>query len=73
MMRLTVRQNQIIDAALQLTSAGGIQNLTIKNVSSRLGITEPAIYRHFAGKSEIVKALIESFDGGVEVFFVVDG
>ena len=66
-MSLTVRQNQIIEAALQLTSSGGIQNLTIKNVSSRLGITEPAIYRHFASKSEIVKALIESFDGGVEV------
>ncbi|MDD4098966.1 MAG: TetR family transcriptional regulator [Lentisphaeria bacterium] len=72
-MVLTTRQHQIIETALQLTSAGGIQNLTIKNVSSRLGITEPAIYRHFASKSEIVKAMIESFDRGVAVDATLTG
>lgn len=66
-MSLTVRQHQIVSAALHLTSSGGIQNLTIKNVSQCLGITEPAIYRHFSSKSDIVKAMLESFDHDVPV------
>lgn len=61
-MALTKRQNEIIDAALELTAHGGIQNLTIKNLAEALGITEPAIYRHFKSKSAIVMTIIERFD-----------
>ena len=56
------RQGEIIDHAIELIAVGGIQNLTIKNLSARLGVTEPAIYRHFANKFEIVQAMIASFD-----------
>ena len=61
-MSLTKRQSEIIDAALKLTAEGGIQNLTIKNLGNALGITEPAIYRHFRSKSEIVRTMIGRFD-----------
>ena len=64
-MELTKRQNEIIDTALNLTASGGIQNLTIKNLADALGITEPAIYRHFKNKSEIVKTMIARFDQAV--------
>lgn len=60
------RQDEIIDHGIELIAAGGIQNLTIKNIALRLGITEPAIYRHFANKFEIIKAMIESFDEAAE-------
>ena len=56
------RQGEIIDHAIELIAVGGIQSLTIKNLSARLGVTEPAIYRHFANKFEIVQAMIASFD-----------
>ena len=52
-MQLTVRQQEIIDAALALIAEQGIQNLTIKNIAAALKITEPAIYRHFDSKHEI--------------------
>lgn len=64
-MDLTKRQTEIIDAAIDLTAQGGIQNLTIKHLGDALGITEPAIYRHFRNKSEIVKTMIACFDGAV--------
>ena len=64
-MSLTKRQSEIIDAALKLTAEGGIQNLTIKNLGNALGITEPAIYRHFRSKSEIVRTMIGRFDEAV--------
>lgn len=60
------RQGEIIDHAIELIAVGGIQNLTIKNLATRIGVTEPAIYRHFANKFEIVQAMIASFDEAAE-------
>ncbi len=65
-MHLTKRQNELIDAALNLTARGGIQNLTVKNLGDALGISEPAVYRHFRNKSEIVKTMIGRFDRSVD-------
>lgn len=61
-MELTERQRDIVQAALTLTAEGGIQNLTIRNLADKLGFTEPAIYRHFKNKSEIVVTMIKSFE-----------
>ena len=65
--KLTARQNEIVEAALQLTAEGGLGNLTIRNLGEALGISEPAIYRHFRNKSEIVRSMIERFDRAVPV------
>lgn len=59
---LTPRQNEILDAALILISEDGIQRLTMKRLSASLGITEPAIYRHFTSKAEILQQMIQRFD-----------
>ncbi len=64
-MELTGRQQEILTAALELTAAGGIRQLTIRNLAEKLGITEPAIYRHFRSKSEIIRTLIGEFDRGM--------
>lgn len=61
-MELKKRQLAIVEAALRLTASGGLMNLTIKKLAGELGVTEPALYRHFLNKSEIVKALICSFE-----------
>ena len=55
----TERQQEIISTALDLISEKGIQGLTIKNLSKKLGITEPAIYRHFENKIQILIALLD--------------
>lgn len=64
-MELTKRQKEIVDKALSLTAAGGMQNFTVTNLSAALGISEPALYRHFKSKSEIIKAMINRFDEDV--------
>ncbi len=64
-MQLSKRQNEIVDQALILTATGGMQNFTVTNLSAALGISEPALYRHFKNKSEIIKAMIDRFDQGV--------
>jgi len=55
------RQQQIIKTAIKLIADKGIQNLTIKNLSKEIGISEPALYRHFDNKLEILKAVIGYF------------
>lgn len=60
-MELSRRQEEIVGAALVLAAEGGVANVTIKKLGEALGITEPAVYRHFASKAEIVKAMIRSF------------
>ena len=60
-MSFTKRQNQIVEVAVKLIAEHGIQNLTIKNLSEEIGISEPALYRHFKNKFEILNALIDYF------------
>jgi AcrR family transcriptional regulator len=57
----TVRQQEIIDVALKLINEKGIQGLTMKNLSKEIGISEPAIYRHFESKIEILLAIMDLF------------
>ena len=61
MQELSSRQKQIIDISINIISKRGIQELTMKNLSSELGISEPAIYRHFESKQKILIAVLDSF------------
>jgi len=58
MTNFTERQNQIIQASLDIIADSGIHGLTIKNISRRVGISEPAIYRHFESKTDILMGII---------------
>lgn len=65
----TDRQKEIIQVSLDLISEKGIQGLTIKNLAQRIGITEPAIYRHYENKIHILLAILELFrKNTVQVF-----
>jgi AcrR family transcriptional regulator len=65
----TERQQEIISTALDLINEKGIQGLTIKNLSKKLGITEPAIYRHFENKIQILVALLDLLKKNTSVIF----
>jgi len=59
---LTERQIEIIDKSIDIIANKGIQGLTIKNLSKEIGISEPAIYRHFESKTEILLAILANFE-----------
>jgi len=60
-MELSKRQKEIIEASLEIIGEGGIQALTIKNISKKVGISEPAIYRHFESKTQILLSILDFF------------
>ncbi|HIP49235.1 MAG TPA: TetR/AcrR family transcriptional regulator [Lutibacter sp.] len=59
---LTERQAEIIETSINLIATKGIQGLTIKNLSKEIGISEPAIYRHFESKTDILLAILKKFE-----------
>lgn len=60
----TVRQKQIIDAALAIICESGLETLTMKNIASRVGFSDAAVYRHFRNKSFILSAMVDRFADG---------
>lgn len=62
----TDRQKEIIDVSIQLISRGGIQALTTKNISESIGFSEPAIYRHFDSKMDILLGILSYFKDNLE-------
>ncbi|MCZ2276315.1 MAG: TetR/AcrR family transcriptional regulator [Bacteroidia bacterium] len=61
MQEFTDRQIEIMEAATNRISKFGIQNLTIKTLAEDIGLSEPALYRHFKSKNEILYSLLEYF------------
>lgn len=66
---LTERQQEIIQTALEIISSKGIQGLTIKNISLSIGISEPAIYRHFDSKIHILTTILDLFKKDIGQLF----
>ena len=66
---MTERQKEIISVSLNIIVNEGIQALTIKNLARNIGISEPAIYRHYENKVQILTAILDYFRDNVEQFF----
>ncbi len=49
-MELTERQKDIIMAGIAIIANQGYEKLTTKNLATKMGVTEAALYRHFKSK-----------------------
>lgn len=56
---VSVRQGEILDAALELAFEGGPNRVTTVAIAERLGMTQPAIYRHFRSKADLWAAITD--------------
>ena len=53
-----IRQEQIKKAVLEIISDEGLHNITTRNLAKRIGLTEGAIFRHFASKRDIIVGIM---------------
>jgi len=58
-----IRREEIINAALTLVASQGVRSMTIDRIARLVGIVPSAVYRHFAGKSEIIAAVLTMIVG----------
>lgn len=63
------RQKEIVEASILLLSEGGIQALTTKNLAAALKLSEPALYRHFKNKRDILLAILKFFQGNQKAMY----
>lgn len=54
-----VTREQILDASLRLFSEKGFARTSVRDIAQATGITDAAIYYHFASKRDLFEALIE--------------
>lgn len=65
-MQYTARQIEIINAATELINQGGIQQLTTKALAEKMEFSEPALYRHFKNKTDILSSVLNYFGIGLK-------
>lgn len=58
---LTPRQEEILAASLTVIDRDGLRRFTMKNVALEVGVTDAALYKHFADKAAIVGCLAALF------------
>ncbi len=58
----TLRQQEIAEAARRIIFEKGVENLTVREIAKKMGVTDGALYRHFRSKNEILDLLIEDIE-----------
>lgn len=58
-MEISKRQRDFIFAALDIVNNHGFYALTIRSLAERVGVSEPAVYRHFKSKSDFFYIFLE--------------
>ncbi|MFD0478697.1 TetR/AcrR family transcriptional regulator [Nonomuraea thailandensis] len=59
MSQSTEKQQQILDAALQVFGRYGFRRTSMELIAQAAGVSRPALYKHYAGKEEIFRAVAE--------------
>jgi AcrR family transcriptional regulator len=54
------RKAAIVEAAIDLFAEKGFRGATTRELAAAVGVSEPVLYQHFATKSELYAAIIES-------------
>lgn len=52
------RRGEILDAALTIFAEKGYEAGTMREIASAVSVSEPALYRHFAGKEALFEELV---------------
>jgi TetR/AcrR family tetracycline transcriptional repressor len=63
--RLT--KDVVVDRALELADAQGLDGLTIRKLATELGVTPMALYWHFRSKEELLGGLVERVWSEIDV------
>jgi AcrR family transcriptional regulator len=57
-----IRRSEIADAAMRLIAAHGARGFTARSLAREVGITDGAVFRHFASMDAVVGAIVERME-----------
>ena len=61
----TTRKKQITESVMEVIASEGIQNLTMKKIADRIGISDAALYRHFNTKNDMLVYMVGQIEIGL--------
>jgi TetR/AcrR family transcriptional regulator len=53
------RREQIVSAALELLATTPLEHLTTRHIAERVGVTQPALFRHFRSREALLLAVVQ--------------
>jgi AcrR family transcriptional regulator len=65
--RTRLSKRAVVDRALKLADADGLDTLTIRKLAQDLGVTPMALYWHFRSKEDLLEGVAERVWGEIEV------
>ena len=65
--RARLSKRAVVDRALKLADADGLDTLTIRKLAQDLGVTPMALYWHFRSKDDLLEAMSEQVWGEIKV------
>jgi TetR/AcrR family tetracycline transcriptional repressor len=65
--RARLSKRAVVDQALKLADADGLDTLTIRKLAQDLGVTPMALYWHFRSKDDLLEGMAEQIWGEIEV------
>src|SRR4029453_17720983 len=57
------RQQQIVETVLDLVAEHGADGVSVQAIADRIGLTQPAVFRHFRSKEAIWVAVMTWLEG----------
>lgn len=61
----TTRKQQIAESVMEVIASDGIQNLTMKKIADRIGVSDAALYRHFNTKNDMLVYVVGRIELGL--------
>ena len=52
-------KERILEVSLELFAQSGYLGTSMSDIAHQLGITKSALYKHYAGKQEILNSIVE--------------
>ena len=58
-------RDRIVRAAIAIADRDGVEAVTMRRIGSELGVEGMALYRHFAGKDELLESMVDLLVGEI--------
>ncbi|MBR0140345.1 MAG: TetR/AcrR family transcriptional regulator [Firmicutes bacterium] len=67
---MRVGKNRYIKETIEVTAEFGLENVTVRRISGKAGVSEAALYRHFKDKEDLINKTFLTIDEEVsEIFY----
>ena len=64
--RVPLTRERVMEGAMAVADAGGLEALTIRSLARELGVKPMAVYHHVAGKAEILDGIVDLVFGEIQ-------